>query len=138
MVTVLLPSSPEATWSPDSDTVIDTEMSSWGAGVAVSVNEAAVPSVTAAAPAAMLITGLVSSSVIRKLALPVPLAPPPSPVPELAFKAPRPTVTVSEAPSSRKSPVASSVTVAVAEALARPVNVMVGGSSDRSVLARLE
>ena len=101
-----------------------------GAGDAVSVKVALDPSVTAEPPA-MLTTGT-SSSVIEKLAVPEPLAPPPSPVPEFSFKAPRPTVTVSS-PSAVVSAVALIVSVAVADALSPPVKVMVA-----MPLARLE
>ena len=96
----------------------------------LTVKLAAVPSVTAE-PAVMLTVGAAgsSSSVIEKLAVPEPLAPPPSPVPEFSFKAPRPTVTVSSF-SWVESPVAERVSVAVADALGRPVKVMVAGFVD--------
>ena len=83
----------------------------------------ALASVTVA-PAAMLTTGVPSSSVIEKLALPEPLKPPPRLVAEEAVPL-MPTVTVSASPSSRMSSSARSVTVALAGAVP-PVKVIVG------------
>ena len=82
----------------------------------------------------------VSSSVISKvwvfLAASA-LAPPSRPAPELAFRAPRLTVTVSLSPSSVLSSAAVRVRVAVLDAPVPPVKVIVGGLTARSVLARL-
>ena len=74
-----------------------------------------------------------SSSTIEKLLEPLPEAPPERPVGvTLAI----PTVTVSDG-SSALSEVAVSVSAAVADAPAPPVNVTVGGLAARSSLDRL-
>ena len=97
-----------------------------GAGFAVSVNVAVPPSVTAVPPATE-IAGVPSSSVMAKRAVPAPRAPPERPVPLDAVSVPGPTVTVSDAPSSAMSSLATTVSGADAEDFAPPVKVMLGG-----------
>ena len=82
--------------------------------------------------------GASSSSVMLKVAVPEPEAPPPRLAPELAFKAPRPTVTDSVTPSSVVSAVAVRMTVALSAAPFTPEKEIVGGLAVRSVLARFE
>ena len=100
----------------------------------LTVKLAAVPSVTAE-PAVMVTVGAAgsSSSSIEKLAVPLALTPPCKA--ELPATLPRARVMVSSL-SWVESPVAESVSVAVAEMPSPPVKVMVGGLDDRLLLAR--
>ena len=75
---------------------------------------------------------VVSSSAMRKLAVPVPAAPPPRFVPEIPSSGPSATVTVSPAPSSMASEAAASVSVAVRDAPAWPVKTTRGLAPPRS------
>ena len=81
MVTVCTPSSAAATKSALSSTLRFTVNGAVGAGTAVSVNAAAVPSVTGDVPAAMVTRcGASSSTTCTVCGAPSRLRPPPEPV----------------------------------------------------------
>ena len=124
MVTVLLPALVLVTKLPTRATLRFTVRFASGAALAVTVKVALAPSVTEAPLLAMVTDGrLPSSSVIEKLTVPEPVAPPSA---AFAVGAPRLTAIFSLG-SSVVSPVALKVSVAVREALARPVKVIVIG-----------
>ena len=99
-----------------------------GAGLAFSVNTARPPSVTRLPPS-MPMTGVPSSSVMWKPAVPLRLVPPARPEP-LELGAPRPTVIDSRWPSSSKSDTAETVNVALRGAPFVPLKVMRGELPD--------
>ena len=124
-VTDFAPRFAAATKLPACPTLRFTFRSASGAGLARTVKDAVPPS-SIPAPATMLTVGPPpSSSVIVKLAVPEPLAPPPRLVPEVASRVPSPTVTVSS-PSAAGSDLATIRTAAVAEDAAPPVKVTLG------------
>ena len=126
MVTDLTPIRAASTKLPICPTLRFTVSPPAGAfAVELTVKPAAVPSITAAPGATLIVGPLASSSAMVKLAEPEPEAPPPRLVPEDASREPSATAMVSPA-SSTASEVARIRSVAVAEEDAPPVKVMPG------------